>query len=157
MLSFMIFAALPRMQAQTTAQQPPQRFQPEARADFIDARAAAAHIGVGVNVPASVYVRLGIVGAAGQAWRKGESTASGRIDALVRFVVDPFRESRWAPYAAGGLGAMYDGSEKWRGVIVGVLGIEGPATGHVVPAIEAGFGGGARFGVALRRAMRGRR
>jgi len=49
---------------------------------------------------------------------------------------------------------MYDGSEKWRGVLVGVLGVEGPAAGHVVPAIEAGFGGGARFGFALRRAMR---
>ena len=42
-------------------------------------------------------------------------------------------------------------------VIVGVLGIEGPATGRLVPAVEVGFGGGARVGVALRRAMPGRR
>ena len=156
-MSLVICVASDRAHAQTLPRQQPQRFQPEARADFIGARAAAAHVGVGVSVAPSTYVRLGIIGAAGQAWRNGESSAAGRIDALVRFVVDPFRESRWAPYAAGGLGALYDGSQKWRGVIVGVIGIEGPATGHVVPAIEVGFGGGARVGFALRRAMRGRR
>jgi hypothetical protein len=41
--------------------------------------------------------------------------------------------------------------------LVGSLGIEGPATGRVVPAFEVGFGGGARIGVSLRRAMPGRR
>lgn len=79
------------------------------------------------------------------------------MDGLVRFVVDPFREFRWAPYAAGGISAIYDGREDWRGVLVGVLGLEGPAQGNVVMAIEVGFGGGARVGIALRRAMRGRR
>jgi hypothetical protein len=38
-----------------------------------------------------------------------------------------------------------------------VLGIEGPASGAVVPAVEVGFGGGLRVGVAIRRAMAGRR
>jgi hypothetical protein len=72
-------------------------------------------------------------------------------------VVDPLREFRWAPYAAGGVSAVYDHTEKWRAVLVGVLGVEGPALGSIVPAFEAGFGGGVRAGVALRRAMRGRR
>jgi hypothetical protein len=144
-------------QSQTPRPQPPSRYQPEARADFIDSRATAAHLGVGITVPAGTYVRLGLIGAVGQAWSKGESTAAGRVDGLVRFVVDPFREFRWAPYAAGGIGAIYDGREDWRGVLVGVLGVEGPAQGRIVPAIEVGFGGGARVGVALRRAMRGRR
>ena len=144
------------VQAQRAATQG-SRWQPEARADFIAARAQAAHVGVGISVPAGLYVRLGVVAAAGQAWHDGNVKPAGRIDGLVRFVVDPFREFRWAPYAAGGLGAIYNGTDKWRGVLVGVLGVEGPALGHVVPAFEAGFGGGARFGVALRRAMRGRR
>jgi hypothetical protein len=143
--------------AQQRGDQRPQRMQPEARIDFIDARASAAHIGLGISIPANTYVRVGVVGALGQAWRKGEATGGGRIDGLVRFVVDPLREFRWAPYAAGGISAMYDGAEDWRGVLVGVLGVEGPAGGGVVPAIEAGFGGGVRVGVALRRAMRGRR
>jgi len=127
------------------------------RADYIGSRAAAAHLGFGLNVPATTYVRLGIVAAMGQAWSGGDATIAGRVDGVVRFVLDPLRESRWAPYAAGGIGAIYDGSEKWRGVLVGVLGVEGPATGRVVPAIEIGFGGGVRVGVAFRRAMRGRR
>jgi len=143
--------------AQQRRQQPVQRVQPEVRADYIGSRAAAAHIGLGLNVPASTYVRLGVVAALGQAWSGGDATIAGRVDGLVRFVVDPLREFRWAPYAAGGIGGIYDGSEKWRGVLVGALGAEGPVTGHVVPAIEVGFGGGVRVGVALRRALRGRR
>jgi hypothetical protein len=149
--------AVPHANAQPRGQQATPRVQPEARADFIGSRAAAAHIGVGINVPASTYVRLGIVGAVGQSWSNGEASGAGRIDGLVRFVVDPLREFRWAPYAAGGIGAIYDGSEKWRAVLVGVLGVEGPASGPIIPAVEVGFGGGARVGVALRRAMRGRR
>jgi opacity protein-like surface antigen len=143
--------------AQQRGQQPAPRIQPEVRADYIGSRAAAAHVGFGLNVPATTYVRVGIVGALGEAWSGGNATFGGRVDGLIRFVVDPLRESRWAPYAAGGLGGIYDGSEKWRGVLVGALGVEGPVTGHVVPALEVGFGGGVRVGVAFRRAMRGRR
>jgi hypothetical protein len=133
------------------------RFQPELRADFIDARTAAAHAGVGFSVPASTYVRLGLVGGFGRAWADGKSTWAGRIDGVVRFVVDPLREFRWAPYGSGGVGGLYDGDGHWRAVLVGVLGIEGPKSGPIVPAIEAGFGGGARFGLSVRRAMPGRR
>lgn len=143
--------------AQARGQQPAARIQPEVRADYIGSRAAAAHLGFGLNVPAATYVRLGVVGALGQAWSGGDATIAGRVDGLIRFVVDPLRESRWAPYAAGGIGGIYDGSEKWRGVLVGALGMEGPVSGHVVPAFEVGFGGGVRVGVAFRRAMRGRR
>jgi len=143
--------------AQQRSQQRVQRLQPEVRADYIGSRAAAAQVGFGLNVPATTYVRVGLVAALGQAWSGGDATIAGRVDGLVRFVVDPLRESRWAPYAAGGIGGIYDGSEKWRAVLVGVLGAEGPVTGRVVPAIEVGFGGGVRVGVAFRRAMRGRR
>lgn len=133
------------------------RIQPEARADFIDARAATAHLGVGFSVPAGTYVRVGLVGAAGQAWNDGDAVAAGRVDAIARFVADPLREFRWAPYVAGGLGALYDEAERWRAVIVGVLGVEGPALGAVIPAFEVGFGGGTRIGVVVRRAVPGRR
>ena len=133
------------------------RVQPEARADFIGARAATAHLGAGVSVPASTYVRLGIVAAVGQSWSDGKANAAGRVDGLVRFVVDPLREFRWAPYASGGVGAIYDRSDDWRVVLVGVLGIEGPSSGSVIPAVEVGFGGGVRVGVVLRRTMPGRR
>jgi hypothetical protein len=150
-------SATREVRAQQRSQQPAQRFQPEVRADYIGSRAAAAHLGFGLSVPATTYVRLGIVAALGQAWSGGDATIAARVDGLVRFVLDPLRESRWAPYAAGGIGGIYDGSEKWRAVLVGVLGAEGPVTGRVVPAIEVGFGGGVRVGVAFRRAMHGRR
>jgi hypothetical protein len=133
------------------------RVQPEARADFIGARDATAHIGAGIGVPASTYVRLGIVAAAGQSWSDAEAHAAGRVDGLVRFVVDPLREFRWAPYASGGVSAIYDRSDDWRVVLVGVLGIEGPASGSIIPAVEVGFGGGVRVGVVVRRTMPGRR
>lgn len=151
-----VLAAPSDARAQPTSRPSP-RVQPEARADFIGARAAAAHVGAGVSVPASTYVRLGLVAAAGQAWSDGDVGVAGRLDGLVRFVVDPLREFRWAPYASGGLSAMYDRREDWRAVLVGVLGIEGPAVHGVVPAVEVGFGGGVRVGVAIRRAMTGRR
>jgi hypothetical protein len=118
---------------------------------------AAAHLGVGFSIPAGMYARLGLVAAAGQAWRDGEPEPAGRVDALVRFLVDPLREFRWAPYAAGGLGAVYNDADDWRAVLVGVLGVEGPVLRSIVPAIEVGFGGGTRVGVVVRRAMPGRR
>lgn len=143
--------------AQRAAAAPPPRIQPEVRADFVNARTPAAHLGLGASVPAGTYVRLGLIAAAGQAWSNGSATAAGRIDGVVRFLVDPLREFRWAPYASGGVGAIYDGNERWRGVLVGALGVEGPVSGRIVPAFEVGFGGGARVGVVLRRAMQGRR
>ena len=133
------------------------RVQPEVRADYIGARTRAAHVGVGLSVPVSTYVRLGGVAGGGQAWTDSTRAFSGRVDALARFVVDPLREARWAPYAAGGFSALYDASDRWRGVLVGALGIEGPSSGGVVPALEIGFGGGTRVGVSLRRTMPGRR
>jgi hypothetical protein len=42
-------------------------------------------------------------------------------------------------------------------VIVGGLGVEGPNAGGLAPAVEIGFGGGARIGVVVRRAIPGRR
>lgn len=143
--------------AQASRSARPPQIQPEARVDFVYSRAPAAHIGGGFSVPAGTYVRLGLVGGAGQSWHNGTSGAAARVDGVVRFVVDPLRESRWAPYAAGGLGAIYDHSEDWRAVLIGALGIEGPASGNIVPAVEVGFGGGARLGVVIRRAMAGRR
>jgi hypothetical protein len=154
----MLLSAAPRdAGAQPPGARPAARFQPEARADFIDARAEAAHFGAGVAVAAGTYARLAIIGGAGRAWTDDGSRAAGRVDALVRFVVDPLGEFRWAPYAFGGVGALYDTAERWRGVIVGGLGVEGPIAGGVVPAVEVGFGGGARVGLVMRRAMPGRR
>jgi hypothetical protein len=134
------------------------RLQPELRADVIAARATAVEVGAGASAPLGIYVRLGLVAAAGAAWAGREARASGRIDAVARFLLDPFFQSRWAPYAGGGVSARYVATdERWRGFIALVVGLEGPRRGGTVPAVEVGLGGGARIGVALRRALPDRR
>jgi hypothetical protein len=77
--------------------------------------------------------------------------------------MDPFRQSRWAPYAGAGLSGRYrserDGGP--RAYLLVFLGVEGPlALGALegwVPAFELGLGGGARVGVILRRGINARR
>ena len=129
----------------------------ELRADAISGRDDAVHLGAGVSVPASTYVRLSLVGAAGPTRRDGRTTTGGRVDASVRFVTDPFRQARWTAYGVAGAGALRDGRQRWRPVVVVALGLEGPALRGVLPALEVGLGGGLRAGVLLRRAIAGRR
>jgi hypothetical protein len=134
------------------------RMQPEARADVTVARATTAELGAGASVPLGIYVRLGLVGAAGASWIGGEARATGRVDAVARFLLDPFFQSRWAPYAGAGVSARYVATdERWRGFLALVVGLEGPRRGPTVPAVEIGLGGGARVGIALRRALPDRR
>jgi hypothetical protein len=109
-------------------------------------------------VPLGLYVRLALGAAAGAAWTAREARASGRVDAIARFLLDPFFQSRWAPYGGAGVSARYVAAdERWHGFLVIAVGLEGPRSGGVVPAIELGLGGGARLGVVLRRALPDRR
>lgn len=119
---------------------------------------AAVHAGYGMSVPLGLYVRGGLVLAAGP----GRHGLEGRSDLIGRFSFDPFRQSRWAPYAGGGLTARYNSTSDGRakGYLLFFLGVEGPLRSRVggwVPAFEVGLGGGARVGVIVRRGVRGRR
>jgi hypothetical protein len=128
---------------------PPVQF--EGRVDALTGGDWAIHAGIGASAPLGTYVRFGAVGGIGG----GASGLSGRTDLLARFTLDPFRASRWAPYATGGVSAVY--GEDSRTSLLLLLGIEGPARGGLAPAIEFGFGGGFRAGVALRQAFPRRR
>lgn len=128
---------------------PPVQF--EGRVDALTGGDWAIHAGIGASAPLGTYVRFGAVGGIGG----GASGLSGRTDLLARFTLDPFRASRWAPYATGGVSAVY--GEDSRTSLLLLLGIEGPARGGLAPAIEFGFGGGFRVGVALRQAFPRRR
>lgn len=152
-----LFGAFVTPLVRSVAQESSGRPQPEIRVDFIGSRAEAAHLGVGIAFPAGTYVRLAIVGGLGQAWAEDGSRLAGRLDGLARFVADPLRESRWALYAGAGAGGLFDERDRWKAVLIGALGLEGPARGGVAPAVEVGFGGGVRAGIALRRAFRDRR
>ena len=125
--------------AAARSQQPQQPIQMEARLDAIFARTTGVEAGLGFSVPAGIYLRSGLVAGIGA----GRHGAEGRTDALARFSLDPFRQSRWAPYAGAGISGRYrsrlDGGP--RAYLLVFLGVEGPLPlGHasgLVPALRA--------------------
>jgi hypothetical protein len=145
--------------ATASGQRAEQKVQAEARVDGIFSEQTAVHAGLGLSVPAGLYVRTGLVLGAGV----GRHGFDARTDLIGRFSFDPLRQSRWAPYAGAGVSARFnstaDGDAK--GYLLFFLGMEGPVprgrTGSVVPAFEVGLGGGARIGVILRRGIHARR
>ncbi len=148
-LALAALALLSSASAAAAQAAPPVQF--EGRVDALTGGDWAIHAGIGASAPLGTYVRFGAVGGIGG----GASGLSGRTDLLARFTLDPFRASRWAPYATGGVSAVY--GEDSRTSLLLLLGIEGPARGGLAPAIEFGFGGGFRVGVALRQAFPRRR
>lgn len=141
------------------SQTPAQARQWEGRLDAVIARTAGVEAGVGLSVPSGIYVRSGLVAGIGA----GRNGVEGRTDLISRFSLDPFRQSRWAPYGGAGISGRYrsnlDGGS--RAYLLVFLGVEGPLplgrTSGIVPAFEIGLGGGARFGVILRRGINARR
>jgi hypothetical protein len=133
------------------------QLRPELRVDMIRARSTSVHGGAGLTLAGAGYARLTVV-AGGGVTSFGENTEpSGRVDVVGRFVLDPYREARLGLYGYGGLSALYDRLDDWRGVLAVGIGLELPARGNGVWAIETGIGGGIRLGGALRRSGRGRR
>ncbi len=136
-----------------------QKLQSEVRLDAIFARSGAVEAGYGLTIPAGIYVRSGLVAGIGA----GPHGIEGRADLISRFSLDPFRQSRWAPYAGAGLSGRYrhDRDGGARAYLLVFLGLEGPlalgARAGWVPAFELGLGGGVRVGVILRRGVNVRR
>jgi hypothetical protein len=124
----------------------------EARLDALGGPPAGAQVGVGLNVAAGYYLRIGADAAAGASSRDGAAVASGRVDVVTRYLLDPFHEFRWGPYAGGGFTAQWDRRANWRGNLLLLVGVEGPARAGWRTSVELGLGGGARLGVVLRRA-----
>jgi hypothetical protein len=126
----------------------------EARADVLAGPPAGGQLGVGANVAAGYYVRIGLDAALGASSRDGAAVLSGRVDLASRFLLDPFKEFAWAPYAGGGITAQwfFDRRGVPRADLLLLIGLEGPARAGWRTAFELGLGGGARLGVVLRRA-----
>jgi hypothetical protein len=139
------------------AQQSHLTVQPSVRVDAFFARILALQAGVGVSVPSGSNLRVSLVSALGGSTEHGRRGVSARIDGVARFLLDPTFATAWAPYAGGGMSLRYDRGPHWRGVLVLLLGVEGPPHGSVVPFVEAGWGGGVRVGFGFRRALSGRR
>ena len=134
------------------AQQQPSRPYAEYRADAIISRGTAAQLGGGIVLPLGVYVRLGLDAAAGATWRYGEASGSGRVDAIARFLLDPFRESRVGVSLGGGVSAPIGSAEPSQPpYLTAVLDVEGRRGRGLTPALQVGLGGGTRIGVVLRQ------
>jgi hypothetical protein len=107
--------------------------------------------GVGAVIPLGTYVRVGVDAAGGPTLHDGSSRAAGRIDAIGRFLLDPFREAPVGVSLGGGLSLAYvDGDKRVRPYLTAVVDIEGRRRGAVTPAFQVGLGGGTRVGVVLR-------
>lgn len=138
----------PRLHAQSAT-----AVQPELRVDVLAPHPAAAQLGAGLEIPFGWYTRLGLVVGGGAARDSGIVVGSGRADAIVRFLLDPFRESRWGLSFGGGVSVRYEPLRGWREYLAVVADVEGPARGPVIPALQVGLGGGARIGLVLRQAI----
>ena len=155
-LALALTLGLPASGAAQINQQP---LQAEGRLDAIVAHTAGVEAGLGLSVPAGIYMRTGLVAGIGA----GRHGLEGRTDLISRFSLDPFRQSNWAPYGGAGISGRYrsrlDGGS--RAYLLVLLGVEGPLprgqTAGIVPAFEVGLGGGARFAVILRRGINARR
>jgi hypothetical protein len=124
---------------------------PEFRADAIIARQTAVQAGAGVVVPLGIYVRFSVDAAGGATFAEGSSRASGRVDAIGRFLLDPFRETPVALSIGGGVSVPYiDGQDRVRPYLTAVVDVEGRQHGKLTPALQIGLGGGARVGFVLR-------
>jgi len=140
------------------AQVPRPSVHPELRADVIAGHQPAVQFGAGLQVPMGYYVRIGVDGAVGVPTGGDAPTprgADGRADLLVRFLLDPFRQSAYGLSLGGGLSARAEPGDRVRPRLIVALDVEGHRSSHaLVPALQVGLGGGVRVGVVLRRGAR---
>jgi hypothetical protein len=136
--------------------------QPQLRVDAIASRenTVALQLGLGAELPLGYYARAGVIGAGGVTFRNDVTTGSGRADVLVRFLLDPFRETNWGVSAGAGISVRYEpglSPNKLTEFLVALIDVEGPRMRRVVPAVQVGLGGGWRAGLVLRGYRQGRR
>ena len=147
--ALVVVVAAKRVGAQEQSLVPP--LYAELRVDAIVARQTAAQAGAGVVIPLGIYVRFSIDAAGGATFGDGTSRASGRVDAISRFLLDPFRETPVALSVGGGLSVPYvDGQSRVRPYLTAVVDVEGRKRGKFTPALQIGLGGGARVGLVFR-------
>lgn len=145
--------ALLALRPRAARAQEPGGVQPELRVDLLTPHPTVGQVGAGLEIPFGWYTRLGLIVAGGAARDSGIVVGSGRGDVIVRFLLDPFRESTWGLSLGGGVSVRYEPLRGWREYLAVVADVEGPSRGPVIPALQVGLGGGARVGLVLRRAM----
>jgi hypothetical protein len=133
------------------ARQAAGQLRPELRADVIGPRPYSVQPGAGLITALGYYARVSAnVGYAIES-EPAFIADRWRVDVMSRFLLDPFRQQRWGLSLGGGL------SVRRRTFMLVVVDLEGPAMAGWLPALQVGAGGGFRAGLALRRAVAGRR
>ena len=125
--------------------------QTELRAEVVVARRTSALVMAGANVPWGTYIRAGAAFGVGAVAVDGQAWLAQRADFTLRFLLDPFGETRWGPYAGGGFTLRRDGNERASAGLLLVLGVEGSRTRSFTPAVELALGEGIRLAAVLRR------
>lgn len=125
--------------------------QPELRAEAVVARHASALVMAGANVPAGNYMRAGAAIGAGAVALDGDARLALRADVTLRFLLDPFAETRWGPYVGAGFTVRRDAWERARAGVLLALGVEGRRGRRWSPAVEVALGEGVRFAAVWRR------
>jgi hypothetical protein len=153
MVAALLASAPTSMRAQ---QAPSPAVMPELRADVLFGHQPAVQLGGGVQIPLSYYVRLGLDGAVGVRLRDDYLPSGSRIDARIdlvtRFLLDPFRQSRYGLSVGGGIGLRAEPGDHVRPVLLAAIEVEGQRwPSGWVPALQVGLGGGARVGIVLRK------
>jgi len=117
------------------------------------APAPQAFVGGGWGFVVRPRGRLGL-GLAAMVGARNRNLAA-RGEALLSFVLDPFRRRGVAPYAAGGIAVVGD-RVATNQYLVGTLGLAGKPGQRTGWFVEGGMGGGLRLaaGVTLRRRTR---
>lgn len=125
---------------------------PEVRLDVLEGRPSSVQGAFGVQIPSGYYVRIGVLAGAGATLEQdGTSRAAGRVDVLARFLLDPFRQSRWGFSAGAGVSLRADPGDRVRPRLFAALDLEGRrARRGFTPAVQVGLGGGVRGGIGLR-------
>ncbi len=150
-LALLTSVAAPSANAQRFRIQP--TVQPEVRTFASAATDWSAGAGIGFNVPAGYYVRIAPMLIAGR--RLGESPQDfARVELVGRFSLDPFRQSRWGPWAGAGVAAEWERDAHGRALVVLALGTDFPGTSGWRPSVELAVGGGTRVSLGLKPVRR---
>lgn len=124
----------------------------ERRIEVAPTPAAGLAAGLGVNVRAGYYARVGIHAAAGVARRGDGVVGVQRVEAVSRFLFDPFGEFPRGLYGGGGFAVRHAPGDPVRGDLVVMVGMEGPlGARRTIPAVELALGGGARLSFVYRQ------
>jgi len=130
------------------------RFQPEVRAEGMVARHSGVAVMAGLNAPIGYYMRAGTAVGGGVVESPAGARPLWRADLTLRFLLDPFAEHRWGPYAGGGLTVRRDDNASADAGLLLILGVEGRRRARWTPAVEFSLGQGARLALALRQSRR---